>query len=126
MKNQLFILLLTISLFVSCSKSSLQVYQLKNITVKFQENNSISVNKEFIYDPSNDTILAASNIKLKDITNVIEMFYQSENKDGEVKFKNAKSIKLNLVVVKNDSSIPSKEAFDELIEFLKQKKLVDY
>ena len=126
MKNQLFILLLTISLFVSCSKSSLQVYQLKNITVKFQENNSISVNKEFIYDPSNDTILAASNIKLKDITNVIEMFYQSENKDGEVKFKNAKSIKLNLLVVKNDSSIPSKEAFDELIEFLKQKKLVDY
>jgi hypothetical protein len=30
------------------------------------------------------------------------------------------------VVVKNDLSVPSKEAFDELIEFLKQKKLVEY
>ena len=63
---------------------------------------------------------------MKDITNVIETFYQSENIEGEITFKNIKNIKLNLVVFKNDSSIPSKEAFDELIEFLKQKKLVDY
>jgi hypothetical protein len=44
----------------------------------------------------------------------------------KVLFKNPKNLKINLMVVKNDSSVSSREAFNELITFLKRKQLVDF
>jgi hypothetical protein len=126
MKTKFISLVLTIIFFVSCSKSYEEEHELEFITLKFQESQSFIKDKKLHYEPANDTIINATNISLKDIINVIEMFYQSENNAEKMVFKNAKSTKINLIVVKNDLSIPSKEAFDELIEFLKQKKLVDY
>ena len=82
--------------------------------------------KKLYYDPSNDTIINASNINIKDVINVIDTFYKSENIEKKVSFKNAKNIKMNLVVIKNNSSTSEKDAFNELIIFLKQKKLVDF
>ena len=57
---------------------------------------------------------------------MIDTFYKSEYSEEKVSFKNAKNIKMNLVVIKNNSSISEKDAFNELIIFLKQKKLVDF
>jgi len=126
MKYKFISLIVTAIFFVSCSKSSEEVHKLEFITIKLQETQSFIKGKKLHYEPMNDTVISATNINLKDIISVIETFYQSENKEEKVIFKNTKSIKLNLVVFKNDSSIQSKEAFDELIVFLKQKKLVDY
>ena len=122
MKYKLFLILLTSLLFISCSKTAEEVHKLEFITIKIQENQSFMKNKKLYYDPSNDTIINASNINIKDVINVIDTFYKSENSEEKVSFKNAKNIKMNLVVIKNNSSISEKDAFNELIIFLKQKK----
>ena len=126
MKYRLFLILLTSLLFISCSKTAEEVHKLEFITIKIQENQSFMKDKKLYYDPSNDTIINASNINIKDIINVIDTFYKSENSEEKVSFKNAKNIKMNLVVIKNNSSTSEKDAFNELIIFLKQKKLVDF
>ena len=126
MKYRLFLILLTSLLFISCSKTAEEVHKLEFITIKIQENQSFMKNKKLYYDPSNDTIINASNINIKDVINVIDTFYKSEINEEKVSFKNAKNIKMNLVVIKNNSSISEKDAFNELIIFLKQKKLVDF
>ena len=126
MKYRLFLILLTCLLFISCSKTAEEVHKLEFLTIKLQENQSIIKDKKLYYDPSNDTIINASNINIKDIINVIDTFYKSEYSEEKVSFKNAKNIKMNLVVIKNNSSISEKDAFNELIIFLKQKKLVDF
>lgn len=126
MKYKLFLILLTCLLFISCSKTAEEVHKLEFLTIKLQENQPIIKDKKLYYDPSNDTIINASNINIKDIINVIDTFYKSENSEEKVSFKNAKNIKMNLVVIKNNSSISEKDAFNELIIFLKQKKLVDF
>ena len=126
MKYRLFLILLTSLLLISCSKTAEEVHKLEFITIKIQENQSFMKDKKLYYDPSNDTIINASNINIKDVINVIDTFYKSENNEEKVSFKNAKNIKMNLVVIKNNSSISEKDAFNELIIFLKQKKLVDF
>lgn len=126
MKYRLFLILLTSLLLISCSKTAEEVRKLEFITIKIQENQSFMKDKKLYYDPSNDTIINASNINIKDVINVIDTFYKSENNEEKVSFKNAKNIKMNLVVIKNNSSISEKDAFNELIIFLKQKKLVDF
>ena len=126
MKYRLFLILLTSLLLISCSKTAEEVHKLEFITIKIQENQSFMKDKKLYYDPSNDTIINASNINIKDVINVIDTFYKSENIEKKVSFKNAKNIKMNLVVIKNNSSISEKDAFNELIIFLKQKKLVDF
>ena len=126
MKYKLFLILLTYLLFISCSKTTEEVHKLEFLTIKLQENQSIMKDKKLYYDPSNDTIINASNINIKDIINVIDTFYKSEYSEEKVSFKNAKNIKMNLVVIKNNSSTSEKDAFNELIIFLKQKKLVDF
>ena len=126
MKYRLFLILLTCLLFISCSKTAEEVHKLEFITIKIQENQSFMKDKKLYYDPSNDTIINASNINIKDVINVIDTFYKSENIEKKVSFKNAKNIKMNLVVIKNNSSTSEKDAFNELIIFLKQKKLVDF
>ena len=126
MKYRLFIILLTCLLLISCSKTAEEVHKLEFLTIKLQENQSIMKDKKLYYDPSNDTIINASNINIKDVINVIDTFYKSEINEEKVSFKNAKNIKMNLVVIKNNSSISEKDAFNELIIFLKHKKLVDF
>ena len=126
MKYRLFLILLTCLLFISCSKTAEEVHKLEFLTIKLQENQSFMKDKKLYYDPSNDTIINASNINIKDVINVIDTFYKSENIEKKVSFKNAKNIKMNLVVIKNNSSTSEKDAFNELIIFLKQKKLVDF
>ena len=126
MKYKLFLILLKYLLFISFSKTTEEVHKLEFLTIKLQENQSIIKDKKLYYDPSNDTIINASNINIKDIINVIDTFYKSEYSEEKVSFKNAKNIKMNLVVIKNNSSISEKDAFNELIIFLKQKKLVDF
>ena len=126
MKYRLFLILLTCLLFISCSKTAEEVHKLEFLTIKLQENQSIMKDKKLYYDPSNDTIINASNINIKDIINVIDTFYKSENSEEKVSFKNAKNIKMNLVVIKNNSSTSEKDAFNELIILLKKKKLVDF
>ncbi|MFN7045378.1 MAG: hypothetical protein ACK4M1_09295 [Flavobacterium sp.] len=126
MKYRLFLILLTTLLFISCSKTAEEVHKLEHITIKLQESQSFTMGKEFYYEPLNDTIINALNINIKDVINVIDTFYKSENNEEKVSFKNAKNIKMNLVVIKNNSSISEKDAFNELIMFLKQKKLVDF
>mgnify|MGYP003607479457 FL=1 len=126
MKYRLFLILLTSLLLISCSKTAEEVRKLEFITIKIQENQSFMKDKKLYYDPSNDTIINASNINIKDVINVIDTFYKSEYSEEKVSFKNAKNIKMNLVVIKNNSSISEKDAFNELIIFLKQKKLVDF
>jgi hypothetical protein len=126
MKYRLFLILLTSLLLISCSKTAEEVHKLEFITIKIQENQSFMKDKKLYYDPSNDTIINASNINIKDVINVIDTFYKSEINEEKVSFKNAKNIKMNLVVIKNNSSISEKDAFNELIIFLKQKKLVDF
>ena len=126
MKYRLFLILLTSLLLISCSKTAEEVHKLEFITIKIQENQSFMKDKKLYYDPSNDTIINASNINIKDVINVIDTFYKSEINEEKVSFKNAKNIKMNLVVIKNNSSITEKDAFNEFIIFLKQKKLVDF
>ncbi len=126
MKYRLFLILLTSLLLISCSKTAEEVHKLEFITIKIQENQSFMKDKKLYYDPSNDTIINASNINIKDVINVIDTFYKSEINEEKVSFKNAKNIKMNLVVIKNNSSTSEKDAFNELIIFLKQKKLVDF
>ena len=126
MKYKFISLVLTSLLLVSCSKSSQEVHKLEFITIKLEESQSFMKGKELHYEPSKDTIINASNINIKDIISVIETFYNSENNASKVIFRNPKNIKLNLMVLKNDSSISSKDAFNELITFLKRKKLVDF
>ena len=126
MKYRLFLILLTSLLLISCSKTAEEVHKLEFITIKIQENQSFMKDKKLYYDPSNDTIINASNINITDVINVIDTFYKSEINEEKVSFKNAKNIKMNLVVIKNNSSTSEKDAFNELIIFLKQKTLVDF
>ena len=78
MKYRLFLILLTSLLLISCSKTAEEVHKLEFITIKIQENQSFMKDKKLYYDPSNDTIINASNINIKDVINVIDTFYKSE------------------------------------------------